>query len=236
MKMKTKKKPLVKSKKLKKPLAKSKNPTDYEFLKHIKIDKNDDGKFIIYYIIYNGLPIGDACYNKINGWVGNINIDKEHQRKGLATYLYNYIEKEHGVILRPSRTQLGDGDAFWKNRLKRNPDQEIVKQQLDNLLLHTDVGNLKKVVIMSDPYLFGTLNKFLKSDNIPNEYIYILTVKYETVRSTNKPIFSRSEPGIRETFELYEFDINDVIKIDGRKIYLTKHPKLFDKYTAGKRR
>lgn len=53
------------------------------------------------------------------GWVSyGVNVLPAHQRKGVATALYNYAEKLLGVTLKPSSSQTDDGKAFWANRLK----------------------------------------------------------------------------------------------------------------------
>lgn len=99
------------------------NPTNHEFLKQIKISKDNGEKFIMYYIEYDGKNIGMACYNKVTEWVGYIDIDEKYQKMGLATYLYDYIESEYNITLRPSRILLGAGEAFWKNRVRKKESQ-----------------------------------------------------------------------------------------------------------------
>lgn len=46
----------------------------------------------------------------------HVSIDPEHQRKGLATALYNHAEKHLGVKLRPNEYQSDEGKAYWKSR------------------------------------------------------------------------------------------------------------------------
>lgn len=139
-----------------------------------------------------------------------------------------------------------------KKRKRKNPDLEIIRKQLEKLITIPGETEYKKIVLMSDPYLFGILEYNLVWQNWPksappewggvangnwveDKENFTLTVKYETVRSL-QPIYSRPSPGIRETFEKYKFNINDVIKVDGRKIYLNKNPELVTTYNAGKRR
>ena len=46
-------------------------------------------------------------------WVG-----PNYRRKGLATFIYNKIEKDQKIKLKPSDTLFPDGQEFWKARLK----------------------------------------------------------------------------------------------------------------------
>ncbi len=64
----------------------------------------------------NGKIIGKAQIKKNKNYISWIEIDKNFQRKGLSTYLYDYIEKDLEIKLRPSINQLDDGKAFWKSR------------------------------------------------------------------------------------------------------------------------
>ena len=45
--------------------------------------------------------------------------DEKYRRKGLATYLYDYIERDLRRKLKPSPFLLKDGEKFWENRNKR---------------------------------------------------------------------------------------------------------------------
>lgn len=100
--------------------VKRKNPTDHELLNKIRIEKEINNQHIIYYIIYNNEIIGDAYYSKSKKWISSVDIENKFQRKGLATFLYNYIEADLGIKLQPSNALLSDGKAFWKNRLKKS--------------------------------------------------------------------------------------------------------------------
>ena len=50
-------------------------------------------------------------------------------RQGIATYLYDYIEKDLDIKLRPSNNLSSDGEEFWKNRLKKNPSLKSRKSK-----------------------------------------------------------------------------------------------------------
>lgn len=62
--------------------------------------------------------------------VDSTGIDKEYRRKGINTWLYDYIEKDQKIKLIPSNTLMREGMLFWRNRLKRkNPtDEEFLKK------------------------------------------------------------------------------------------------------------
>jgi hypothetical protein len=73
---------------------------------------------IVYKIYFRDNQIGYVEIIKGTNFIEDIVINEEFRRKGLANYLYNYIEKDLKIKLRPSSVQLEDGKAFWKARLK----------------------------------------------------------------------------------------------------------------------
>lgn len=103
---------------------KRKNPKDEEFLKKLKIIKRrfyEDESGLRYYIYNNE----DDClgYAEIldgSDYINYIKIrDEKNKRKGVATFVYDYIEKDLRIKLKPSPAQLLPGQEFWKNRLKK---------------------------------------------------------------------------------------------------------------------
>lgn len=101
---------------------KSKNPTDEEFLKKIRIEKeiHRKWKFINYNVYFNDDKIASISFDFDTNTVFDARVASEFRRKGIATYVYDYIEKDLGIKLQPDKTQLDDGIAFWKNRLKKS--------------------------------------------------------------------------------------------------------------------
>lgn len=87
--------------------------------------KNND---YILYVLYNKynryLGSAHVYFNEIDDIknVGNahIQIIKAYQRKGLATLLYDFIEKDLKIKLKPSSSPSKDAKLFWKARLKKN--------------------------------------------------------------------------------------------------------------------
>ena len=108
--------------------VKRKNPTDLNFLKQIIIDKETfkitDGKDKItsyqYNAYLNGKRIGYAEIVKGQNTVDDIEVLKPYQRKGLTTFLYNHIEKDLKIKLKPSEYLDPDGKKFWESRLLRS--------------------------------------------------------------------------------------------------------------------
>lgn len=108
--------------------VKYKNPTDEEFLKKIQIKKKIDSRWnvIDYKVFLNGKQIALMQFDPNDNTVFDANVESDFRRKGLATYVYNYIEKDLGIKVKPNKTQLDDGVAFWKNRIKKsNPTDQI---------------------------------------------------------------------------------------------------------------
>lgn len=112
-------------------IKKAKNPTDHEFLKKVEIKKENHPDNIIHYIVYySNKPIGYAEIkwsqqkqlnnNKIN--INNVSIKNEFRRKGLASYLYDFIEKDTNFDIIPSKKEdlNNNSEPFWKNRLKKS--------------------------------------------------------------------------------------------------------------------
>lgn len=99
--------------------SKLKNPTDKNFLRQIRIEKFDNGVFIRYDIIYKNKPIGVFVLRPNTNFIEDADIfDEQYHRKGLASYVYDYIEKDLGIKLKPSKSQTSEGYSFWQNRLK----------------------------------------------------------------------------------------------------------------------
>lgn len=103
---------------------KRKNPTDEEFLKRIRIEKTIDPKWnvIDYKVFLNNVQIAWMQFDPVDNTVFDSKVNSEFRRKGIATHVYDFIEKDLGIKVKPNKTQLDDGIAFWQNRLKKpNP-------------------------------------------------------------------------------------------------------------------
>lgn len=131
-------------------MIRCKNPTDEKLLKEIEIRKVNRKYDIRYHIYYKNILIGYVIIDNDNNQVEMIKIEEEFRRRGLATYLYNYIEKDLNIKLEPNDDQLPDGKAFWKNRLK-NP---------------TDLSLLRMIKIVRKEIELGVWNRKRKSEEI----------------------------------------------------------------------
>lgn len=131
-------------------MIRRKNPTDEKLLKEIEIRKVNREYDIRYHIYYKNILIGYVIIDNDNNQVEMIKIEEEFRRRGLATYLYNYIEKDLKIKLEPNDDQLPDGKAFWKNRLK-NP---------------TDLSLLRMIKIVRKEIELGVWNPKQKSEEI----------------------------------------------------------------------
>jgi len=99
------------------------NPTDDDLIKKINIKRTKIGDKIIYNVYLGSSEIGYVEIYKGDDFVDLANISPSFRRKGVATYVYDYIENDLGVKLKPSDRQLQSHADFWKNRLKprQNP-------------------------------------------------------------------------------------------------------------------
>ena len=116
---------------------KKSNPRDEEFLKTIFIKTECKRLYntIEYYIyrnedslkrdrfgkLHRDFAIAHAYYDIKDKWIYDLYVNPNYQRKGLASYLYDYIEQDNNIKLRPSDSLDPDGKKFWENRLKKNP-------------------------------------------------------------------------------------------------------------------
>lgn len=72
-----------------------------------------------YRVYHNGRCIALAELPHQNArYCSNVFTDRLWRRRGIASALYDLIERVHGITLRPSHILLSDGELFW---LARNP-------------------------------------------------------------------------------------------------------------------
>jgi predicted nucleotidyltransferase len=164
--------------------SKLKNPRDEEFLKQLIIKKKKFGRNIMYEaLIYDDIDtddlihVGYAEFNPDKIWIDNVEVDKPFKRKGVATFLYNYIEKDQNVKLKPSDSLFPEGKAFWKNRLRRkNPTSELEQFRLNSIKeIKKDANYLGDVITENinssrfEIYIVGSIlnkNKFNKNSDV----------------------------------------------------------------------
>lgn len=74
---------------------------------------------IAFHVEKDGIPIARAALNVRRQTVSDVVVyDPADRRKGIATALYDYIEREMGFTLMPNRMRLANGRDFWKAREK----------------------------------------------------------------------------------------------------------------------
>ena len=78
---------------------------------HHQVDKNGDHKFLAKNSIGN--TVGYLNINRDDFGANDVSIHPDHQRKGLASGLYNLAEKKLGISIVPSDAQTDDGAALW---------------------------------------------------------------------------------------------------------------------------
>lgn len=116
------------------------NPYNSDFIKTLTIEKTrgvdkfyEGGPYYKYTVFdEKNRKLGYAIIYIGDEFVIALDVDKEHRQKGIATYLYNYIEFDLGIKLHPSENLEPYSKLFWENRLKNNlrknpPDPEILK-------------------------------------------------------------------------------------------------------------
>lgn len=64
----------------------------------------------------NGAQIAHADVKPAKERIMSVHVNPEHRRKGLASALYNHIEKEHKIKLKPNPTLTDDGEKLWNSR------------------------------------------------------------------------------------------------------------------------
>ncbi len=85
-----------------KKLTRKKNPKDYDLLKQLVVKRNNGVGYLLYITYLSKLEIAKLHFNKNKNYVYNIEVKEEFRRKGVADFLYNYIEKDLDIKLKPS--------------------------------------------------------------------------------------------------------------------------------------
>ena len=102
---------------------KLKNPTDKDFLRLIRIEKFDNGVFIRYEVYLKDKWIAVFVLSSGQNYIADSEVFRdEHKHKGLATFMYDYIEKDLKIRLKPSKDQTKDGKLFWQHRTSKKPN------------------------------------------------------------------------------------------------------------------
>ena len=104
---------------------KKSNPTDHDLISKLTVKKSFPDYGTMYEVYLGKRRIGFADIDNGKTEISFVNINEEYRRKGVSTFLYDYIEKDLGRKLKPSLDLLDDGDKFWKNRNKRSNPTDL---------------------------------------------------------------------------------------------------------------
>lgn len=104
---------------------KKRNPKNEKLLKQLIIKKEKLGDHplnenIVYKIKHGGKFIAEVHVNLKHNFIDDIFMDPVYQRQGLGTFIYDYIEKDQNIKLKPSEYLSSKGEAFWKTRLRKS--------------------------------------------------------------------------------------------------------------------
>lgn len=98
------------------------NPKDLKLLNSLTIQRHPyyeyGKKFWEYSIIGPGFElIGKVLIQPGNNYIYDIGIKSQFQKRGVGSFVYDYIEKDLGIRLEPSPELLGPGEKFWERRI-----------------------------------------------------------------------------------------------------------------------
>ena len=71
---------------------------------------------ILAFHIKSKQEVANSTWGEDNGMEATIDVHPNHQRKGVATQIYSWIEEIEGRELSRGSIQSDDAKAFWKNR------------------------------------------------------------------------------------------------------------------------
>ena len=107
-----------------KPL-KQKNPKDEEFLELVKVIRKNQPLFYRYEVYFRNESIGFFDIGKEDNYIQLMNIpDYKYKRRGLATFMHDYIEQDLGIRIVTSDYLSKQGKKFYEAReksKKKNP-------------------------------------------------------------------------------------------------------------------
>ena len=91
-----------------------KNPTDYDFLESIKIIPKESSFSYRYEVYFRNEQIAVFEIKKGTNFIWEMEVwEDEYKRRGLATFMHKYIEKDLGIKIVPSKSLTRDGKLFY---------------------------------------------------------------------------------------------------------------------------
>ena len=100
--------------------------TPYEVWHEDAEDSTEDYPVLNVYVKVDGRVVGSCCFDVTSGHVRGVDVSADYRRKGIATVIYDYLEKTLYHDVEPSYYLEPDGVAFWKAR-RPNEDEEYWK-------------------------------------------------------------------------------------------------------------
>lgn len=213
---------------------KRKNPRDNELLENITFEKIFAGNNIQYIIKAFNKNIGYAIYNISDEVVMNIVIKPEFQKRGVGTYLYDFIEQDQNIILKPSNTVQGGkllagGQKLWEKRLKKNPDSELEQFRINSIEeLIEDSSYLGKIIKRNlkssrfEIFIVGSVlnpNKFNENSDIDVAILVYDKRKATGLDEENTDKFQKIFSKIPFSFGVVDISVhNNELRINGNKM------------------
>ncbi len=107
------------------------NPTDHDLISKLEV-KKDFPPYGVKYEVYLGkrrIAFADIDHGSTE--ISLVQVNEGYKLRGVATFLYDHIEKDLGRKLKPSEALIEDGEAFWKarNRRRSNPNNNKIKNK-----------------------------------------------------------------------------------------------------------
>ena len=102
------------------------HPNHPDIVYEVRRDNNDEGTFVLAYS--KSRKIGDRTRYLLahlhvpdenvrhNRWsAGDVYVDEDHRRHGIATQMYKIMANALGTMPSPSRIKSPDGEALWSS-------------------------------------------------------------------------------------------------------------------------
>lgn len=184
------------------------NPTDHKLISKLIVKKSFPDYGTMYGVYLGKRRIGFADIDRGKSEISFVNINEEYRRKGVSSFLYDYIEKDLGHKLKPSADLLDDGEAFWKARNRRNNPDDLsllksikITKEIDydydtDLIVYTIWFRNKEI---GYAYIFVGADSILKIDiNYDFKRKGLATYLYNYIE---KDLNLKLKPSVRQSFE-----------------------------------
>jgi hypothetical protein len=190
---------------------KRKNPKDEEFLELIKVIRKNQPLFYHYEIYFRNELIGFFDISKNDNYIQLMNIfDYKYKRRGLATFMHDYIEEDLGIKIRTSDFLSKQGKKFYEAReklKKKNPTNYKLLSEIEIQKLkitknnYSSWGDLGQILyrIIKDNRILGQARYDPKRKVVDDITIYeckrqgLATYLYDYIEADQKIILMPSE-------------------------------------------